>query len=41
VAYIGQSRYHNAARRKRRAYLEKIVDDEAMLTCEKAETSPK
>jgi hypothetical protein len=40
VAYIWLSKYHNAARQERRTYLEKVVDDEAMLTCEKAETPP-
>jgi hypothetical protein len=28
------------ARQERMTYLEKIVDDEAMLACEEAETSP-
>lgn len=41
VAYIWLSSYHDATRRERKTYLEKVVDDKAMLTCEKAETSPK
>ena len=41
VAYITRQKYTNAVRRGERTYLEKVVDDETMLTSQKTETSTK